>query len=34
MGHKKFNVDYFKNQGINIKIIGDENIPKYQVELR
>lgn len=34
MGHKKSNVEYFKNQGINIKIIGDENIPKYQVELR
>lgn len=34
MGHKKFNVEYFKNQGINIIIIGDENIPKYQVELR
>ncbi len=34
MGHKKSNVEYFKNQGINIKIVGDENIPKYQVELR
>lgn len=34
MGHKKSNVEYFKNQGINIKIIGDKNIPKYQVELR
>lgn len=34
MGHKKSNVEYFKNQGINIKIIGNENIPKYQVELR
>ena len=34
MGHKKSNVEYFKNQGININIVGDENIPKYQVELR
>ncbi len=34
LGHKKSNVEYFKNQGINIKIVGDENIPKYQVELR
>ena len=34
MGHKKSNVEYFKNQGIKIKIVGDENIPKYKVELR
>ena len=34
MGHKKSNVEYFKNQGINIKIIGDENILKYEVKRR
>lgn len=32
MGHKKANVEYFKNQGINIKIIGDANIPKYEIK--
>lgn len=34
VGQKKSNVEYFNRQGINIKIIGDENIPKYHVELR
>ncbi|MBQ8296681.1 MAG: radical SAM protein [Ruminococcus sp.] len=34
LGHKKSNAEYFRKQGINIKIIGDENIPKYQCELR
>lgn len=34
LGHKKSNVEYFKQQGINIKIVGDENIPKYKCELR
>ncbi len=34
MGHKKSNAEYFRKQGITIKIIGDENIPKYKCELR
>lgn len=34
MGHKKSNAEYFAKQGVTIKIIGDENIPKYQCELR
>lgn len=34
MGHKKANAEYFGKSGITIKIIGDENIPKYKVELR
>jgi histone acetyltransferase (RNA polymerase elongator complex component) len=32
MGHKKVNVEYFKNHGVNIKIIGDANIPKYDIK--
>lgn len=34
VGQKKSNIEYFSRQGIDIKIIGDENIPKYHVELR
>lgn len=34
MGHKKSNAEYFKQRGIDIKIIGDKKIPKYQCELR
>ncbi len=34
MGHKKSNCEYFKKQDINIKIIGEENIPKYEVRRR
>lgn len=34
LGHKKSNAEYFKQRGIDIKIIGDEKIPKYQCELR
>lgn len=35
LGHKKSNVTYFKeNFGIDIKVIGDENMPKYQCEIR
>lgn len=34
LGHKKSNYAYFKSMGITIKIIGDENIPKYKCELR
>lgn len=34
LGHKKSNVEYFRQYGIEIKIVGDENIPKYEVKLR
>lgn len=34
IGQKKSNILYFSNKGINVKIIGDENIAKYEVELR
>lgn len=34
LGHKKSNVEYFRKMGIDIKIIGDENIAKYQCEIR
>jgi len=34
LGHKKSNVEYFKKNGIDIKVMGDENIPKYQCEIR
>lgn len=34
VGQKKSNVIYFKDRGINIKIVGDVNISKYRVELR
>ena len=34
MGHKKSNCEYFKKQGIDIKIISDENIAKYEVRRR
>lgn len=34
LGHKKSNVEYFRRQDIEIKIVGDENIPKYEVKLR
>lgn len=34
LGHKKANYDYFSQRGIEIKVVGDENIPKYQCELR
>ncbi|MBQ8434604.1 MAG: radical SAM protein [Oscillospiraceae bacterium] len=35
LGHKKSNMEYFKkNFSIDIKVIGDENIPKYQCEIR
>ena len=34
-GHKKSNIIYFKEHfGIDIKVIGDENIQKYQCEIR
>lgn len=34
LGHKKSNVEYFKKQNIDIKVVGDEEIPKYQCEIR
>ena len=35
LGHKKSNVTYFKEYfEIDIKVVGDENIPKYQCEIR
>lgn len=34
VGHKRSNIEYFRQQGFNIKIIGEEGIPKYQCELR
>ena len=34
VGHKKSNILYFNRNGANIKIVGDESIPKYCVEMR
>lgn len=35
IGHKKSNIEYFKKTySIDIKIIGDSGIPKYQCEIR
>lgn len=34
VGQKKSNIEYFIKQGIEIKIIGDKNVAKYEVELR
>lgn len=35
VGHKKSNVEYFKKTyNINIKVIADKKIPKYQCEIR
>lgn len=34
LGHKKLNVEYFRKQNIEIKVVGDEEIPKYQCEIR
>ncbi len=33
-GQKRSNIAYFKERGVNIKIVGDEDIPKYECELR
>ncbi|MBR5514117.1 MAG: radical SAM protein [Ruminococcus sp.] len=33
MGHKKSNCEYFKKQGINIKIIGNVDIPKCEMKI-
>ena len=34
VGQKKANIIFFKELGIDIKIIGDENVPKYRCKLR
>lgn len=34
LGHKKSNVEYFRKRGIDIKVAGDKEIPKYQCEIR
>lgn len=34
LGHKKSNAEYFRQHGINIKVVGDSSIPKYKCELR
>lgn len=34
LGHKKSNVEYFKKRGIDIKVVGDKEIPRYQCEIR
>lgn len=34
LGHKKSNYEYFRRYDIEIKIVGDENVPKYEVKLR
>lgn len=34
IGQKKSNIIYFNNNGINVKIIADKNVPEYEVELR
>ncbi len=33
MGHKKSNCEYFKKQGISIKIIGNVDVPKYEIKI-
>lgn len=34
VGQRRSNILYFEKKGIEVKIIGDENIAKYEVELR
>lgn len=34
LGHKKSNVEYFRQSGIEISTIGDDEIPEYEVQLR
>ena len=34
LGHKKSNVEYFRKMGVDIRIIGDKEIPKYQCEMK
>lgn len=33
MGHKKSNSEYFKKQGITIKITGNESVPEYEIKI-
>lgn len=33
LGHKKANAEYFRSRGIDIKILEDETIPKYQIDV-
>ena len=33
-GQKKSNIVYFAEHGVDIKLVGDKNIPKYECELR
>ncbi len=33
LGHKRANAEYFRSRGIDIKIMGDESIPKYCVDV-
>ncbi len=34
LGHKKSNCGYFSQRGTEIRIVGDESVPKYRCELR
>ncbi|MBQ8959812.1 MAG: radical SAM protein [Ruminococcus sp.] len=34
IGHKRSNHEYFKEQGIELRIVGDESLPKYKAKLR
>ena len=34
VGQKRSNIEFFARKGIDIKLIGDESVPKYQCELR
>lgn len=34
VGQKKSNISYFKELGIDIRIVGDESVPKYRCKLR
>ncbi len=33
IGNKKSNIDYFKNKGVILEIIGDENISRFQIKI-
>ena len=34
IGQKKSNINYFKEQGINIKIVGSPNMPVYDADAK
>lgn len=34
IGHKKSNYEFFRENGIELKIVGDESVPEYEVRLR